>query len=291
MRARPFVFQMLSLLPAALSSAIGAGIAPIIAPRQMPVRHKRAGANLEVLCPFLDAREREGILRRRWSNLGRFLFELPVLKKLDPPKFIEENSDFRHAMNDPKPLVIVSMHIGNWELLGWYLFNRSGRTGVGIYQQRADPAQSALLAKARGTSMSAAVSPGSGAARQAIRALLSVERSAVLLLLDERRDGQVWFPLFGRKIPPSGNLLTALRLARIAEANILPVFLERVEGTRFRVQSHPILSIDDLGEVELVRKLDKWFGAAAIKYSDQWLALQDMDAKLDYGFQPAQSLE
>ena len=284
MRARPLIFRLLSALPVSLSSRLGAWIAPLLAPRQMPLRDGRARTNLALLLPDLDARARAALLARRWANLGRYLFELPAMRKLDRPEHFEVDPDLEAVLDNPRPLVLVTLHIGNWEL-GSHLFTRSKRRGIGIHQPRADPTQAKLLDKARGGYAVTVIPPGTGAARKALRELRR-DHAAVFLLLDERRDRQVWFPFLGRTLPPSGNLSVALRLARLSGAAILPFLFERTAATRFRVHWHPPLQIDQMGEDAVVAELDRWFGAAALRHADQWLGLHDMTVDPALGFTP-----
>ena len=124
---------------------------------------------------------------------------------------------------------------------------------------------------------SAYVQGGEGAARGVLKHLTQKDRATLYILADERRERQVWFPTFGRPLPPSGNLSIALRLARKVGARILPFYLLRTQGPHFDLHWHPPLDPGALSDEAIVAALDAYLGRACIAHADQWLALHDMD--------------
>ena len=118
---------------------------------------------------------------------------------------------------------------------------------------------------------------GEGAARGVFKHLTQKDRATLYILVDERRELQVWFPTFGRDLMPSGNLSVALRLARKVGAKFLPFYLARTDGPYFDLHWHPPLDPRIDSDADIVATLDQFLGRACIDHADQWLALHDMD--------------
>ena len=176
----------------------------------------------------------------------------------------------------PGPMIAFTCHLGNWDLLAAHIKWSTDRPGLGVYEDPEDPRIAAQLKKARSSYMGEAIG-GEGAARGVLKHLTQKDRATLYILADERRERQVWFPTFGRPLPPSGNLSIALRLARKGGARILPFYLLRTQGPHFDLHWHPPLDPGALSDEAIVAALDAYLGRACIAHADQWLALHDMD--------------
>ncbi|PNQ03905.1 lysophospholipid acyltransferase family protein [Sphingobium sp. SA916] len=279
MLSNPFLFTLLRILPASLASWLGGWLSANVARRSMKLRDERARRNLAVLRPELDQATQERMLTRRWFNLGRTMAELANVDRLvnDRHVTIADEAAYREALASPRPMIFLTTHIGNWDLLAAHLKASTDRPGLGVYDPPDNAAQAAMLKRARESYMGEAITGSSGAARAILRHLSEKERPMLYILVDERRDRQVWFPRFGRDLEPSGNLSIALRLARRSNARFLPFTLARTKGAHFHLDWHPPLDPKAMEEAELLDAIDAYLGKACIDHADQWLALHDMD--------------
>ena len=278
MLSNPFLFTLLRLLPASVASWLGGWLSANVARRAMKLRDQRARANLSILRPDLEETTREAMLTRRWFNLGRTMAELANIDRLVNNRHVGITNEpaYREALASPRPMIFLTTHIGNWDLLAAHLKASTDRPGLGVYDPPSDPAQAKMLKRARESYMGEAIT-GSGAARSILRHLAEKERAMLYILVDERRDRQVWFPRFGRDVEPSGNLSIALRLARRSNARFLPFTLARTQGAHFRLDWHPPLDPLVMDEADLLDQVDAFLGKACVDHADQWLALHDMD--------------
>lgn len=278
MLSNPFLFFLMRHLPVSVASWIGGWLSAHVARRQMRLRDARARANLAMLRPDLTVGEREKLLTRRWTNMGRTLAELANIDRLVTPTHVvvDDPAGYQAVLDDDRPLIGLSLHIGNWDLLGAHGKAATDRPGLGVYAPPADDRTAAQLQKARETYMGQVVT-GEGGARILMKHLASNPRASLFILLDERRDRQVWFPRFGRDLPPSGNLSIALRLGRRVNARFLPFYLARTDGPHFRLHWHPPLDPLTMSDDAIFTAVDSYLGAATIAHADQWLALHDMD--------------
>lgn len=278
MLSNPFLFWMLRWLPAGLASWLGGWLSVHVARRRMKLRDARARANLAILRPDLSQPEREAMLTRRWINVGRTLAELANIDRLvnDAHVRVIDKAGYDAVLDGPGPMIAFTCHLGNWDLLAAHIKWSTDRPGLGVYEDPEDPRIAAQLKKARSSYMGEAIG-GEGAARGVLKHLTQKDRATLYILADERRERQVWFPTFGRPLPPSGNLSIALRLARKVGARILPFYLLRTQGPHFDLHWHPPLDPGALSDEAIVAALDAYLGRACLAHADQWLALHDMD--------------
>ncbi|HKX36494.1 MAG TPA: lauroyl acyltransferase [Rhizorhapis sp.] len=278
MLSNPFLFTLLRLLPAALASWLGGWLSVNVARRQMKLRDQRARNNLAILRPDLDEATREAMLTRRWFNLGRTMAELTNIDRLIDNNHVtvEDAEGYRQVLDGPGPMIALAVHLGNWDLLAAHIKASTDRPGLGVYAPPESPEQAAMLKRARSSYMGEAIT-GDGAARGILKHLTTKDRATLYILLDERREKQVWFPRFGRDLEPSGNFSVALRLARKVGATFLPFTMIRTQGPNFRVHWHAPLDPAVLTDDQIMDQVDAFLGEACIRHADQWLALHDMD--------------
>lgn len=278
MLSNPFLFMLLRLLPARLASWIGGWLSVHVARPRMKLRDARARANLALLRPDLDEPAREAILTRRWENIGRTMGELANIDRLVSPRHVrvQDAAGYQAALDLPGPMIFLTTHIGNWDLMAAHLKAATDRPPLGVYDPPDDPRTAAQLKKARQSYMGEAITGSGGAARGILRHLTK-DRAMLYILVDERRDGQVWFPRFGRDLAPSGNLSVALRLARKAGARFTPFYLARSGGPHFDLHWHPPLDPAQMSDDAIVAVVDDFLGRACLTHADEWLALHDMD--------------
>lgn len=278
MLSNPFLFTLLRLLPAGVASWLGGWLSVRLARPRMKLRDARARANLALLRPDLSETEREDILTRRWFNIGRTLAELANIDRLVSPRHVNviDAAGYRTVLDMPGPMIFLTTHMGNWDLMAAHLKNATDRPPLGVYDPPEDPRVAAQLKRARQSYMGEAITGSGGAAREIMRHLAK-DRAMLYILVDERREQQVWFPRFGRPLPPSGNLSIALRLARKTGACLTPFYLARTSGPRFDLHWHPPLDPATLDDKAIIATADAFLGQACIAHADEWLALHDMD--------------
>jgi Kdo2-lipid IVA lauroyltransferase/acyltransferase len=114
---------LLSLLPIAWASALGGAFGALAYPFAKRER-ARAAASLAQAFPELPETSRRALTRAAFRHFGRAAFELSSFPRKDrtlgevvewPP---EERAAFEVAFARRKGVVMVTAHLGNWELLG-----------------------------------------------------------------------------------------------------------------------------------------------------------------------------
>ena len=123
-------------------------------------RHKRALANLERAFPDKTPEERQRIALAAWENLGRVMVETMNIDRIlkEPDRLHVTNGHwitrYREKMG---PVLIVTMHMGNWEL-GMWPVTLAGVRPAGVYRQVKNPMSTAICAASARTSIPEACS-------------------------------------------------------------------------------------------------------------------------------------
>ena len=127
------------LFPIDMAGSISAAIWRLVAPLNR--RHKRALTNLEHAFPDKTPQEREKIALRMWGNLGRVMVETMNIDRIlkEPDRLHVTNG---HVIGRYKekmgPVLIVTMHMGNWELGMWPIM-LAGVKPAGVYRLVKNP--------------------------------------------------------------------------------------------------------------------------------------------------------
>ena len=274
----------LAWLPARLGLTLGA-VGGRLAFLLFKKRRRIALANIEMikangsLPPDLDA---AATARGSFANLGRSAWEAicfyhrglePFLKycQVDEGREIFEKVQ-AEAQSAGRGLLLVTGHIGNWEIMCQYLPATFGLVLNVVGRTAGKPLADILTEKLR-TKLGNAFISKKGGARDMIRVLKN--GGVIGTLIDQAVIGNH----VGAPIPFLGRVATTnlgpLRLARRSGAPIMMVLFRR-EGRHHFMKVHPPLPApDDLdGEEALMAdatQLNEWLGEHIRKYPDQWM--------------------
>ena len=222
-------------------------------------------------------------LRRLWRQIGRSLAECSILDKLwEQGRIKVEGADYLStARAAGKRVIVVSVHLANWEAIGRTLIGL-GYKGAAIYEVPENRFEHGIVLDFRERYGGKLVPQGSSGARAAYRTLY--EMDGLLLSIDEIVDGFVTWPAFGRPLPLDGNIAFVARLAILADAEIVPAYCQRQnERAELTVRFLPPLDLARTGDRRknlatnvakinavfepLVRdNLDQWYYANAIRF-------------------------
>ncbi|WP_341899356.1 lauroyl acyltransferase [Ferrovibrio terrae] len=240
---------LFSALPLDQASAFGGWLARRLGPR-LGV-HKHAARNIARALPELTAVQQQAVLSGMWDNLGRVMAEYAHLDDLgaeiaartDRVEVIgTEHVDAILAAG--RPTIFFSAHYGNWELLG-LVATRYGLPLVQVYRAANNPLTEELLQGLRSAVGGRLVPKGMQAARELIKALKQNESLA--MLVDQKLSTGIAVPFFGR------DAMTAPAIAELAlraGCPVVPAYVERLNGARFRVTVEAPIRLEDTGERE-----------------------------------------
>ena len=245
---------------------------------------RKANRNLRMAFPDLDDEEAHDITLGMWENIGRIMGEYPHLSKLEKKGHLEiinkESLDKANASG--RPILFMTAHIGNWEVMPFYLNQHLDNPLALVYRAPNNPWVNNLLQKLRGQGTKEQLAKGRQGAKDIIKLIKNGKN--VGMLVDQKMNEGIPVPFFGR------HAMTITSIAQLAlryDCIILPAYCQRKENkTDFRIiiedEFKPIktgvLAKDIEATMRLVNeKMEGW-----IKQNpEQWLWLHRRWPKKD----------
>lgn len=178
-------------------------------------RHKRALANLERAFPEKAPEERERIAIAAWDNLGRVMVETMNIDRIikDPSRLHVTNGHWIDRYKDKMgPALIVTMHMGNWEI-GMWPITAAGVRPAGVYRSVKNPYVDRYLREQR-----QALYPGGLFGRGRTAGEDETQKTARLIMDYVRQGGRLGFisDLYDRngiEVPFFGHLAKSMPIA------------------------------------------------------------------------------
>jgi KDO2-lipid IV(A) lauroyltransferase len=226
------------LLPAGAGRGL-CGALGRVALRCRPRERNRARANLAVAFPELTVEQRQHLLREAAAALGANLYDALVVERIAAGGFpgLEDAGTvaaLESLREEGRGVIVLTGHLGCWELLGAYLAARLG--GLAVVTGTVHNAPVDRLIQAQRRRLGLQPLPRDAGPGPLLRVLRAGGVAAVLL--DQNtRVLNVEVPFFGRPAPtPAGFAKLASRL----ETPVLPVAIAR-RGRGHRVAHLPPL--------------------------------------------------
>jgi KDO2-lipid IV(A) lauroyltransferase len=231
------------------ASAIAGGFCRHVGPLVRPIS-RRAERNLEMIFPDMTARERRRVVAGVWENLGRTSAEFVHLDAFRP--FSEGGrvemlggERLLDIAREKRSVIFVSGHFANWEIMS-IAFWRAGIEYAVLYRPVNNPFVDRIIVRSRSKVMSPHHIPkGKAGGRALIEALKNGKSLA--MLVDQKLNEGIEVPLLGR------GAMTAPAAARLSlkfGVPIVPVWIERLKGARFRMQVEPPIEFSPSGNSE-----------------------------------------
>jgi KDO2-lipid IV(A) lauroyltransferase len=235
------VWALFKALPLDAASALGGALARSIGPLLKQTRIARR--NLDRAFPEKSAAEIDAIIRGMWDNIGRVAGEFPHLTTIARERVELIGGEVIDMLRDDgRPGVLISGHLGNWEVNGAVTLGRGLPLSL-VYRSANNPWVEDLYRKGRGAASGAMIPKGSEGARQA---LLTLKAGGHLgMLVDQKMNDGVPIPFFGR------DAMTAPAMAQFAtrfKCPLVPARIERLGGARFRMTMLPPLDFPHTGD-------------------------------------------
>lgn len=209
--------------------------------RPLAIRRVVVERQVRAAFPKLSAEEVQRIARASYANLGRTTTETALLSLYDRAHIIDMFEDvegwsiIEERLARGKGLILVSGHLGNWELGGAYLAAR-GIPMQAVARYMENPLFDRYLTRTR-ERIGMRIVHDDEAVRRVPRSLR--DGNAIAFLVDQGAVGlaSTWVPFFGRLAKtPRGPAVFALRLG----APVVFGAAIRQPSGRFRLTFEPI---------------------------------------------------
>ncbi|PLX37656.1 MAG: hypothetical protein C0606_05060 [Hyphomicrobiales bacterium] len=196
-----------------------------------------------------------------WQSVGRTYADYSHVDRLYDRGLVavEGREHLEAARASGRPLIFVSVHLGNFELLGdLLLVGKLGVHGLGIYQPQPNRFENKVLDIVRRRYDGVCLPPGQASAVYLMRHIHDGENA--LIFIDDVADNQIHLPLFGRPVPTRSNAVKAVKLALSVDGLLVPVHNLRENDGRFRVTfGTAIEPLDGASRSERIERTIRWF--------------------------------
>ncbi|HEV2263730.1 MAG TPA: lauroyl acyltransferase [Stellaceae bacterium] len=235
------VLAAFGALPIDWASAIGGWLGRTVGPRLGISR--RAFKNLRRALPGNSDDENRRIVLGMWDNLGRSVAEFPHLEAICAAgsKRVEiVNGEEVASLRDAgQPVILFGGHFANWEVGPSTIHRLFGPSLLSVFRASNNPWADRVLRRRMRTRR--AVAKGADGGRDLLRHLR--QGGHVAMLVDQKMNDGIAVPFFGHEA------MTAPAIARLAlrfNCPIVPVRVERLNGTRFRFTVLPRIELADM---------------------------------------------
>ena len=232
--------RLLARLPLRVSQGIGAAIGWLM--YLFPNEARRVTRrNIARCLPELSAGERRRLVRQSLIEAGRTATETaaiwlwpldrvrPLVREVIGEELLEE------GLARGRGVIVLSPHLGNWEIIGLYLSARASFTCM--YRPPKLQEMDALMLQARERGGAHLVPTDASGVRALIKALRQGRVIGILPDQDPGRDSGVFAPFFGH---PALTMVLLPKLASRTGATVLFTWAERLpRGEGFRLHLRP----------------------------------------------------
>jgi KDO2-lipid IV(A) lauroyltransferase len=262
--------------PAAMRLGVGLGrLAYRVARRQRRVAER----NLRLAYgDALTAGQRDALVRRVFEQFGKTTIDFlraPALGDAGMNGLVAtvEGREWLEATRaGGRGFIIVTGHIGNFELLGRWLAAQ-GVPSTAVARDPADPALAQYARRMREVRGNVMLSKGTSA-----RELLArLGRGEVITLGVDQNSGDVFVPFFG---VPAGTVTGPAKLALHRGAALLPAFCLREPDDRYQMLFLPPITAETTGDREadvarMTAEVNRVLESVVRRFPDQWLWLHN----------------
>jgi len=259
-------------LPRSFSIRLGESLAGLV--YRLGIRVAVTQDNLEHAFPDLDQRQLRKIARACYRHFGALLAEfarLPLVKRdnlLDLVEIVDAHIlDQAHAAG--AGVVVVSGHLGNWELMGASIANLGYPASYVVTRQENELVERQMDDLRRGEGIE--IIKRRDAAKGVLRALRQNRVVAILSDQDAHEAG-AFVPFFGRPAStPRGAALFALRTgAALIFAESCRQDLGKLRVIFERIRTDDLPQDRDAAVYELVRRFTARLEDAVRRHPEQW---------------------
>jgi len=246
-------FTLMGALPARTASDVGGWMGRTIGPRIG--RTKLARRQIAQHLPELSDAACDAAITQMWENLGRIITEYPHLKnaRLAEHITVSGGEHIDAAIMSGKPVLMISGHIGNWEICSFICTRRGMKLHL-LYRPPNNPFIDTLIDRIRLSFNAGHYGKGKEGARGAMRAILKGD--SVGVLVDQKDNEGALLTFLG------APAMTSVAMARLALRYRLPVIAARAirhQGITQEVVFYPPMTLPEGEDDAAVQALAQQF--------------------------------
>ena len=226
--------------------------------------------NIKTFSQNISRLDEEKIIKNMWKNYGMTFIEyifLDYYKKKNSHVIIDGENNLLNLIKKNKPVIFISGHFANFELMSMEI-SKKGIPLATIYRPLNNPFLNPLMEYLRKKFVCKnQIKKGINGVREAIGFIKKKHRVAIMI--DQRVSEGEKINFFGK---PAFTTTLPAQLALKYNLRIIPVFIERTEENKFKIQFQKEIDPKDYGnKIEVTKELNKILEKMIIKNPQQWI--------------------
>ena len=231
--------------------------------------------NLNKLDSSLTSEKIKKISQEMWGNYGRILSEYPFIsnfRKGDLDKYIKiENVERLEEVKKGKPVVFVSAHFSNFELMAMVI-ERAGINLSAIYRPLNNKMVNSIMEPLRRKYIcKKQIKKGLNGVREALKYFK--QGISIAIMIDQRVSEGERINFFNF---PAHTTTIPAQFVKKFGCKIQPVHIERYDKINFKISFDEQITMDDNADDTFISlKLNQWLEEKIRKNPSQWIWSHD----------------
>ena len=265
-----FLFSIFKVLGIRISSFLSGNLLKLIGPL---FRSKKIClSNLSIAFPNLEFSKKEKIFNEMWINYGKILAEYVFINnfrnsKLSNNIIIENQEELNKIKNASEPVIFVSGHFNNFELMAMHL-EKSGIDLAAIYRPLNNIFLNPIIEIIRKRYICKnQIKKGIAGTKELLK--FFKKGSSIALMIDQRVSEGIQCDFFNKQ---AFTTTIPAQFAQKYNAKIVPIYIERLKNNNFKIKIYKSLQFskeDSLKDITL--ELNKILENMIIKNPEQWI--------------------
>ena len=263
-------FSLFKILGLKFSSALGGKIFEIIGPlfRSKKLIH----SNIKKAFPDINLKNLNRMTKLMWNNYGRVFAEYMFIKDFRLDKSvskikIEGQEILNKIKTEGKPVVFVSGHLSNFELMAMHI-EKSGIKLSAIYRPLNNIFLNKIMERIRTKYICKnQIKKGVGGMKKLIS--LKKNNYSTALMIDQRVTQGIASNFFNQK---ALTTTVPAQLVKKYKIPVVPIFIERINDINFNIVVKKPINFDDKKSVgDITDKLNYVLEQMIIYKPEQWI--------------------
>ena len=225
--------------------------------------------NLKIYSQDISDFDEKRIINGMWKNFGMTFIEYIHLDKLRRFSTIDINGEknLENLITSNKPVIFVSGHFSNFELMSMAITKKQIPLAT-IYRPLNNLFLNPFMEHLRKKFICKnQIKKGINGVRDAIEFIK--KNHSIALMIDQRVSEGEKINFFGK---PAFTTTLPAQLSLKYDLGIIPVFIERINDERFKIQFHEEINPKNFkNKIELTKKLNEILEKMIIKNPTQWI--------------------
>jgi len=265
-----FIFSIFKILGLKISSFVGGKLFQFIGPifRSKKLIQK----NIMRAFPSIDHKNLNKITSSMWNNYGRVFAEYMFIKnfrhqKINRNIIIVGNEILEDIKKNNQKVVFISGHFSNFELMAMEI-EKAGISLAAIYRPLNNIFLNVLMEKIRKNYICKnQIKKGIGGIKDLLK--LNKEGYSTALMIDQRVSEGIKSVFFNDE---AYTTTIPAQLVKKFKIPIVPIFIERINGVKFKMTVHKPISFSDRDSTEdITVTLNKVLEKMILKNPKHWI--------------------